>query len=188
VNPRARLTAFIAAGAAVGMLGLSFAAEPLYSKFCQLTGFGGTTQRGTVAATRVLDRMVRVRFDANTDPDAPLRFTPDQEFIDVKIGQTAMAYYTVTNLSDRPVRAQATYNVQPDKSGQYFNKLECFCFNERTFAPGHTERLPVVFFVKPEMDDDRQARDVDTITLSYTYFRVPEPPGSARLEDASAVN
>lgn len=187
MTPRARLTAWLVAGASATMLGITFCAEPLYSTFCRLTGYGGTTQRAEEAPTRILDRKIRVRFDANIEPGLPLTFKSEQEYIDLKVGQKAMVVYDVTNTSDRPVRALPTYNVAPDRAGLYFSKIQCFCFNERTFEPGKTEQLPVIFFVKPEIDADKLMQNVDTITLSYTYFRVPEPKGSARLEDASAV-
>ena len=188
MNKRARLTTFILSGVAVGMLGLSFAAEPLYSTFCRLTGFGGTTQVALARPTEVLDRVVRVSFDANVDPGAPLKFRAKQGHVDVKLGETMMIYYEVTNTSSEPVRAMASYNVVPEKIGLYFKKIECFCFKEQTYEPGKTVQLPVVFFVDPDMAKDWQADDVRGITLSYTYFRATGPQASARLEDASAVN
>jgi cytochrome c oxidase assembly protein subunit 11 len=188
LNKRAKLTAFILSGAAVGMLGLSFAAEPLYSTFCRLTGFGGTPQVATAPARRVVDQIVRVRFDSNVDPGVPLSFKPTQDFVDVKLGQTTLAFYEVTNTSDEPIKAMAAYNVAPDKAGKYFSKLECFCFKERMFAPGATEKLPVVFFVSPDLADSQLDRDLKAITLSYTYYRAGALKPSARLEDASAVN
>ncbi len=188
MNKNARRTTWIISGVAVGMLGLSFAAEPLYSTFCRLTGFGGTTQIATAPARRILDRMVRVRFDANVDPDTPLEFKPTQPFVDARLGETILAFYEVTNTSAEPVKAQAAYNVAPDKAGIYFEKLECFCFKEKVFEPGATERLPVIFYVSPDMADDPLAIDVKGITLSYTYYRSGALKASARLEDASAVN
>jgi cytochrome c oxidase assembly protein subunit 11 len=188
VNPRAKLTAWIIAGASLGMLGLSFAAEPLYSTFCKLTGFGGTPQVAIAPSRRVLDQSVRVRFDANTDPDAPLKFVASQPYMDVKLGETVMAFYEVTNTSDAPVRAIAAFNVAPDKAGRYFKKLECFCFKEKTFEAGASERLPVVFFVDPDLADSPMDKDLKGITLSYTYYRAGPLKASARLEDASAVN
>jgi cytochrome c oxidase assembly protein subunit 11 len=185
LNKRAKLTAFILTGAAVGMLGLSFAAEPLYSTFCKLTGFGGTTQVAAAPSRRVLDQMVRVRFDANVDPGVPLTFTPTKPFVDVKLGETILSFYEVTNTSDEPIKAMAAYNVAPDKAGKYFSKLECFCFKEKVFQPGVTEKLPVIFFVSPDLADNALDKDIKGITLSYTYYR---SGASARLEDASAVN
>jgi cytochrome c oxidase assembly protein subunit 11 len=188
VNKRARLTMWIVGGASLGMLAMSFAAVPLYSAFCRLTGFGGTTQVAAEPSRRILDRMVRVRFDANVDPAAPLEFRPTQPFVEAKLGETILAFYEVTNTSAEAIKAQATYNVAPDKAGVYFNKLECFCFKEKIFQPGEKMNLPVIFYVSPDMDDDPLAKDVRGITLSYTYYRSGALKASARLEDASAVN
>lgn len=188
MNKRARLTTFILSGVAVGMLGLSFAAEPLYSAFCRVTGFGGTTQVAKAESKEVIDRVVRVAFDANVEQGAPIQFHALQPHVDVRLGETMMAFYEVTNTSDQPIRAMASFNVVPHKVGRYFEKLECFCFQEQTYAPGKTVKLPVVFFVAPEMAKDWQADDVNGITLSYTYYRAAGPQASARLEDASAVN
>jgi cytochrome c oxidase assembly protein subunit 11 len=188
LNKRARLTTFILSGVAVGMLGLSFAAEPLYSTFCRLTGFGGTTQVAVARPTEVLDRVVRVAFDANVDPAAPLKFRAMQPFVDVKLGETMMIYYEVTNTSSKPVNAMATFNVVPHKIGRYFNKIQCFCFVEQTYQPGETVEIPVVFFVAPEMAKDWQADDVSGITLSYTYYRAADEKSDAQTGNASAVN
>lgn len=189
MNKRAKLTTWIISGTALGMLALSFAAEPLYSTFCRMTGFGGTTQVATEAPKFTLNRKVRVMFDANVAPGAPLKFRASQAFVDIKLGEKMMAFYEVTNTSSEPVRAMASYNVAPDKVGLYFKKIECFCFKEQTYEPGKTVTLPVVFFVDPDMSKDWQQDDVKGITLSYTYFRSTGPQASAaRLEDASAVN
>ena len=188
MKARARLTALLVSGAAVGMLGLSYAAEPLYRAFCAVTGFGGTTQVATERPKKILDRVVRVYFDANVEAGAPLQFRPSQPFVDVRIGETMMSYFELTNTSDQPVRAMASKNVVPHKVGPYFEKLECFCFEEQDYAPGETVKLPVVFFVSPEMADNPNTADVQGITLSYTYYRAAGPVQAARLEDASAVN
>lgn len=189
MNRRSRFTVFILSGAAVGMLGLSFAAEPLYSTFCRITGFGGTTQVATSAPSRILDRTVRVRFDANVGSGAPLAFKAAQPFIDLRLGEKTLAFYEVTNTSDSPVKAMAAYNVAPHKAGVYFEKMECFCFKEKLFQPGVTERLPVVFFVSPDLADDPFAKDVKGITLSYTYYLAGDAPAAtARLEGGSQVN
>lgn len=188
LSRKARLTTFIAVGAAVGMLGLSFAAEPLYSTFCRVTGFGGTTQVATAPSRAVLDQMIRVRFDANVGDDIPLTFKPSEPFVDAHVGETVLSFYEVTNTSDVPVRAMATYNVAPYKMGKYFQKIECFCFKGMTFAPGATQKLPVLFYVSADMADDGLARDVKGITLSYTYYFADAVGASARLEDTSAVN
>lgn len=186
MTPKARLTMFGLFGATFGMLALSFAAEPLYSTFCRVTGFGGTTQVAKAPPTRLADRPIRVRFDANIGDSLPVEFAPTEEFIDGNLGETMLTFYEVTNVSDAPIRAVASYNVAPYKAGQYFNKVECFCFKEKTLHPGRTERLPVIFFVSPELDEDRFAKDVRTVTLSYTYYPAGGIPDSARREDASA--
>jgi cytochrome c oxidase assembly protein subunit 11 len=188
VNKRSKLTVGILTGVIVGMLGLSFAAEPLYSAFCKVTGFGGTTQVAVAKPKEILDRAVRVAFDANVSKNAPLKFRALQAHVDVKLGETMMAFYEVTNMSKEPVRAAASFNVTPYKIGRYFEKLECFCFQEQTYDPGKTVKLPVVFFVSPEMAKDWQADDVRGITLSYTYYRVTGAKPAAKLENAPAVN
>lgn len=171
---RAR-TAWISAGVAVFMVGASFAAVPLYELFCQITGFAGTTQVATKAPTRVLDRTIEVRFDANHAPDLNVEFKPEQTTTRVRLGETGLAFYTFKNTSDRPVTAMASYNVTPHTTGQYFVKMQCFCFQEQTFQPGETAELPVVFFVAPELVDDRDTRDLQQITLSYTFFEAKDP-------------
>lgn len=169
-----RRTALIAAGVAIGMVGAAFAAVPLYDLFCKVTGYGGTTQTAKAAPTRVLDRSIEVRFDANHPPGVPVEFKPEQISQRVRLGETGLAFYTFKNVSDRPITAVAAYNVTPHSTGQFFVKLECFCFQERTFQPGESVELPVVYFVAPELVEDRDARTVQTITLSYTFYEAPE--------------
>jgi cytochrome c oxidase assembly protein subunit 11 len=188
VNRRAKITVGILSGVVVGMLGLAYAAEPLYKAFCAVTGFGGTTQVATERPKEILDRTVRVYFDANVEQGAPLSFRPTQPYVDVRLGETMMASFELTNTSDQPVRAMASKNVVPHKVGTYFEKIECFCFEEQTYQPGQKVTLPVVFFVSPEMAKNHQADDVQGITLSYTYYRATGPKPAARLEDASAIN
>lgn len=156
-------------GLAGGMLALAFAAEPLYSAFCEVTGFGGTTRVATEAPKQMLDQTVEVRFDANV-ADTPLTFRPLQGPQTVQIGQHGLAFYEVSNPTDQEVRVIASYNVTPHMAGPYFNKLECFCFSERVIAPGETRKLPVVYFISPNMVEDRVAKNMETITLSYTFF------------------
>jgi cytochrome c oxidase assembly protein subunit 11 len=127
----------------------------------------------------VLERRIEVRFDANVAPGAPLEFAPMQTSETLRIGETAVAFFRVHNTSDAPVLARATYNVTPHVAGSYFNKLECFCFEDREFAPGETAELPVVFFVDPAIVDDRDAGEIGTLTLSYTFFRSVESEGGA---------
>lgn len=187
MTPRARTTTLVSVAVAFGMLGLAFASAPLYDMFCKVTGFGGTTKVAAQKSDRVTDRPVRIRFDANVDPSLDLVFKPETPFVDAMVGQNVLSYYVVENRSPDAVRATAGYNVAPFKAGKYFEKIECFCFKERTFQPGHSERLPVFFYVSPDMVKDKQARDVQTITLSYTYYPLGGIPPVARLEDASAL-
>ncbi len=159
----------IAGGFAAGMLTLAFAAEPLYSAFCEVTGFGGTTRVATEGPKEMLEQTVEVRFDANV-ADSPLQFRPLQVSQTVQIGQHGLAFYEVTNPTDAEIRVIASYNVTPHMAGPYFNKLECFCFSERVIAAGETRKLPVVYFISPNMIEDRVAKNMETITLSYTFF------------------
>lgn len=186
---RNRRVLVMCAGAALVMLGGAFAAAPLYNMFCRVTGYGGTTRVATAGPDTVLDRTVTVRFDGSVADGAPLRFTPDEHTIQVRLGERALAYYTVENLSDYPVTAVASYNVSPFKTGSYFNKLECFCFTEQVFAPGEARELAVLFFVDPSMDGEKRLEDVREITLSYTFFRKPddgEDSLAARAEGENA--
>ncbi|MFC6197207.1 cytochrome c oxidase assembly protein [Ponticaulis profundi] len=158
---------------AVGMLGLAFASKPLYDTFCRVTGFGGTTREATERPDKVLDREINVRFDANVT-DVPFQFRPVERMVTTKVGESNLVLYELTNTSDKPVKAIASYNVAPFKTGPYFTKLECFCFTEQEFAPGETVKLPVIFFVNPLIDEERQLDDVQTITLSYTFYRAKD--------------
>ena len=162
----------ICAGVFFGMIGLSYAAVPLYSIFCQVTGYGGTTQRVDQYSDRVLDREMTVRFDANTSAALPWRFEPVQRSVTMKIGETAHISYKATNLFDRPIKGQASFNVTPELAGAYFNKVECFCFTETTLQPGETLDMPVVFYVDPDIVDVPELKNTHTITLSYTFFPI----------------
>ncbi len=164
---------------ALAMLTLAFASKPLYDAFCRVTGFGGTTRTATAAPDVVLERTVTVRFDANI-ADVALQFQPLQAELSIKLGEHGLAFYEITNLSSKQLSVIASYNVTPHKAGRFFNKLECFCFEERTIAAGETKRLPVVFFVDPAMADERNTDDVRTITLSYTFFEVNAFSGAAK--------
>jgi cytochrome c oxidase assembly protein subunit 11 len=156
------------------MLGASYAAVPLYDLFCRMTGFGGTTQKAEKAPDKVLAKTIRVRFDANVS-GLPWRFRPNQNLITVKIGETALVSYTAQNLSNQPTTGTATFNVSPDVTGAYFNKLQCFCFTEQTLKPGETIQMPVTIFVDPDIVNDSTAKGVPEITLSYTFFPVKSP-------------
>ncbi|MDQ2084184.1 cytochrome c oxidase assembly protein [Xanthobacteraceae bacterium Astr-EGSB] len=173
---RRDLVVAAACGAFVAvMVGMSFAAVPLYDWFCRATGFGGTTQVAGAAPAAISERRVTVRFDANVGRGLPWRFEPDQTSLDVRLGEVVTAFYRITNQSAREITAQAAYNVTPPTAGGHFSKLECFCFTEQRLAPGETRDMPVVFFVEPALADDPEMRDLNTITLSYTFFPVREP-------------
>jgi cytochrome c oxidase assembly protein subunit 11 len=192
MNKTSRRWTFGLAGLCLGMLGLSFAAKPLYDTFCRITGFGGETRVASVeAAGRVapIDRPVRVRFDANVEDGLPMKFAAEKPFVDLKLGERMISFYEVTNTSNAPIRAMASYNVAPHKAGKYFNKIECFCFKTTMFRPGETVRLPVIFFVSPDLEADRFARDVQTVTLSYTYYgSSAAAAASAQLESGPTLN
>jgi cytochrome c oxidase assembly protein subunit 11 len=170
-------------GLVAGMLGLAFAAVPLYDLFCRVTGFGGTTQIADGGPSTVIDRPIEVRFDANVAPGLHVDFKPLQRAQMSNLGQTGLAFYRFTNKSDTAVVAMATYNVTPHKVGRYFVKLECFCFQNQVFEPGETVELPVVYFVAPELASDRETEEVRSITLSYTFFEAvnPDETADARL-------
>jgi len=165
---------------AIGMFGLAYASVPLYAMFCSATGFAGTTKRaeGAEAPGAVVGKIVSVRFDANTAPLLPWQFEPEQRTERVAIGARDMAFFTAKNLSDQPVTGRATFNVTPSQVGQYFTKIQCFCFTEQTLKPGEDVRMPVVFYVDPKILDDPEAADVSEITLSYTFY--PVDPSKSR--------
>jgi cytochrome c oxidase assembly protein subunit 11 len=167
-------TGLIMALVALAMAGLAFASVPLYRLFCQVTGFGGTTQMavGTEAPGAVAGQRVSVRFDATVSHALPWRFVPEQPTHNVAIGERNIAFYTARNLSDRPVTGTATFNVTPVQAGQYFTKIQCFCFTEQILQPGEEMRMPVVFYVDPRILDDADARRITEITLSYTFYPV----------------
>lgn len=157
-----------------GMTLLVVYAVPLYDLFCRATGFGGTTQRAAAApetADTAAGRIVTVRFLANTNPNLPWRFQPEVESVRVAVGKRRLVAYTARNLDDRETTGIATFNVTPAKAGVYFTKIACFCFDEQTLKPGQAVNMPVSFFIDPAIAQDRNLRDVDTITLSYTFFR-----------------
>ncbi|GLQ05670.1 cytochrome c oxidase assembly protein [Sneathiella chinensis] len=157
-------------GVVAGMVGLAYASVPLYDLFCRVTGYGGTTQEADMAPDVVLDRQMTVRFDANTARQMPWDFKPVQASVTLKVGETGLAFYEAYNPTDKEITGTATFNVTPQKVGQYFTKIDCFCFTEQTLKPGERVDMPVTFFVDPEIAEDVNAREVETITLSYTFF------------------
>jgi cytochrome c oxidase assembly protein subunit 11 len=165
-------TALLCTLLVASMIGAAYAAVPLYRIFCEVTGYGGTTQRAASLPENSIDRTMIVEFDANTGPGLPWTFVPAQRRLTVRIGEQAIAYYRAANNSGYPVTGSAVFNVTPNLAGQYFSKVQCFCFIEQTLQPGHTIDLPVVFFVDPKIADDKDLASLKAITLSYTFYRV----------------
>jgi len=159
------------------MIGAAYASVPLYNWFCRTTGFAGTTQVAEQAPSlgQVLPRMVNVRFDSNVAPSLPWKFEPEQNEIRIHIGEVATVHYKVTNMAAREITAQAGYNVTPPQVGAYFTKINCFCFTQQTMKPGETREMTVVFYVDPSLVKDNDQDRLDTITLSYTFYRIPNP-------------
>ncbi|HET7384199.1 MAG TPA: cytochrome c oxidase assembly protein [Pseudolabrys sp.] len=173
-----RRDALVAAccGAVVAsMVGAAYAAVPFYNWFCKTTGFGGTTQVVEKAPDHILGRTLTIRFDSNVSPGLPWRFQPEQNAIQVRIGEVATVHYKVVNESARQIAAQASYNVSPPTVGAYFDKINCFCFTEQRLKPGETREMTVVFYIDPAIVKDRDQNDLNTITLSYTFYRLREP-------------
>jgi len=166
---RKNLIAIACVVTVMGMTGAAFAAVPLYRLFCQVTGFNGTVSRADAAPDTVLDETVLVRFDTNVR-GLPMTFRAEQVSQRVRIGETGIAFFDVTNTSDQPIAATAAYNVVPERAGPYFQKLQCFCFESQTIQPGETMKFPVQYFVAPEIATDRESRGVREITLSYTFY------------------
>lgn len=179
MGARNRRVAVICAAAGAGMLGLAYASVPLYQLFCQVTGFGGTTQRAEQPASTILERTMTVRFDANVGDGLPWEFAPISEPQTLHIGENGLAFYRVTNRSDRPIVGTATYNVTPEQAGVFFNKLACFCFTEQRLEPGESLDMPVSYFVDPEIVKDADASRLSSITLSYTFYEVKKPAAAA---------
>ena len=172
-NYRKRGTAIALSSVVAGMVGLAFASEPLYRIFCEVTGYAGTTQ---VASTvpklnEISQRVVAVRFDANVNSKMPWTFKPVQSEVKVRLGEQALAYFEATNDSDQPLVGTASFNVTPYKAAIHFNKIDCFCFTQQVLKSGETMKMPVTFFIDPELAKDSNADDLRTITLSYTFFQ-----------------
>ena len=178
-NARTGVLALLGAAA---MLALGFASVPLYRIFCQVTGFGGTTMRATeaeAAAVQITNKMISVRFDANVDRQLPWRFAMQQTTQDLRIGSRKMAFYSAENLSEQPITGIASFNVEPELAGKYFHKIQCFCFNEQTLQPGQLVNMPVIYYVDPKILQDPETKDIQQITLSYTFHKaVNQPTGT----------
>ena len=183
LDSRNTRVALLAALGALLMLGLGYAAVPLYDLFCRVTGFGGTTQQASESDAEIAARIaasaggrqMSIRFDANTARDVPWTFRPTQVTDTVQIGQRDLATYTAKNNSDMPVTGTATFNVEPESAGRYFNKIQCFCFTEQVLQPGQEVTMPVLYYVDPAILQDENAKDIEQITLSYTFHKAIEP-------------
>lgn len=179
--------ALACAAGAVAMVGMSYAAVPLYQMFCQVTGLGGTTQRADKPSDVILDRKVTVRFDANVSPKLGWKFEPVQRTVEANIGENVLVFYRATNISDKPIKGTATFNVAPDAAGLYFSKIECFCFTEQTLAAGESVEMPVSFYVDPALVTDPESSRIREITLSYTFYPVVDGQtgGQASVQQTS---
>jgi cytochrome c oxidase assembly protein subunit 11 len=172
---RKRWVGWSAAAVAVLMVAASYAAVPFYSFLCRVTNFDGTPRRAVAPSSRVLPETVAVRFDANVEPGLAWRFEPVQRTLEVKLGENALAFFRAINVSDRTLRGIASFNVFPEQTAAYFNKLQCFCFTDQELRPGEVAEFPVSFFIDPQIVDDKDTRDVRNITLSYTFHPLPTP-------------
>ena len=181
---RYSITGLSLAALVVAMVGLSYAAVPLYDLFCRATGYGGTTMVATEVPIQIGEREMTVRFNANVNRDLPWRFRPVQVSVTVRVGEPTLAFYRVENTSERTIVGTATYNVTPLKVGEYFSKIDCFCFTEQVLQPGEIAELPVSFFVDPSIVDDPKMDRITTLTLSYTFFEV----GTSAREQLSRAN
>jgi len=171
-----------------GMVGLAYASVPLYQLFCQVTGYGGTTQRAELAQTTVLDQTINVRFDANMGDGAlGWSFKPVDRQVTLKIGETMQISYEAVNNLSVPTTGTATFNVTPQAAGAYFNKVQCFCFTETTLQPGQKLDMPVVFFIDPDIVDAVETKNIGTITLSYTFYEVDEPTNASAIAPKDVV-
>lgn len=163
------------------MLALSFAAVPFYDWFCRVTGFGGVTQSAETGSDTILDRTVEVRFDGSLDRNMAWDFKPVERTMTIRIGETGLAFYEAHNPTDRPIAGTASFNVYPFSAGAYFTKIDCFCFEMQVLQPGETVQMPVTFYVDPDITTDIEAKYVDAITLSYTFYETDIPSEQASL-------
>lgn len=189
-------TLLLTAGTVVTMGALAWASVPFYNWFCRVTGFGGVTNVAEAGSDTILDRTIKVRFDANTDPAMPWEFKPVQREMTLKIGETGIAFYEAYNPTDRVIAGTAAYNVAPYDAGNYFTKIDCFCFTLQVLQPHERVEMPVTFYVDPEMVDDRDAKYIKRITLSYTFYETDLPeeedvasaPATTRSDGETGTN
>ncbi len=175
-------------GVVVVMGGLAWASVPFYNWFCQVTGFGGTPTVSEVASDEILDQTIKIRFDASLERNMPWEFKPVVREMELRIGETGLAFYEAYNPTDKPVAGSASYNVAPYQAGGFFTKIDCFCFEEQVLAPGERVQMPVTFYVDPEIVTDRDAKYVRSITLSYTFYQIDLPEGYAALDKDEDTN
>ena len=175
-------------GVVVVMGGLAWASVPFYNWFCQVTGFGGTPSVSEVASDEILDQTIKIRFDASLERNMPWEFKPVVREMELRIGETGLAFYEAYNPTDKPVAGSASYNVAPYQAGGFFTKIDCFCFEEQVLAPGERVQMPVTFYVDPEIVTDRDAKYVRSITLSYTFYQIDLPEGYAALDKDEDTN
>jgi len=168
-------------GVVLLMGGLAWASVPFYDWFCRVTGFGGTPGQSTAGSDTVLDETITVRFDASKERDFPWEFKPMEREMELKIGETGLAFYEAYNPTDRPIAGSASYNVTPYEAGGFFSKIDCFCFEEQVLQPGQRVEMPVTFYVDPDITTDRDAKYTHTITLSYTFYEIDLPEEHAAL-------
>ncbi len=167
---------------------LAWASVPFYDWFCRVTGFGGVTNTAEAASDEILDRTIKVRFDANTEKGMPWEFSPKEREMELRIGETGLAFYEAYNPTDRPIAGTASYNVAPFEAGNFFTKIDCFCFTEQVLQPGERVDMPVTFYVDPEIVEDRDAKYIPRITLSYTFYEtdLPEDVAAAATSEKQA--
>lgn len=176
------------AGVVVFMGAMGWAAIPLYDLFCRVTGYGGYTSTAETGSDSVLDQTIRVRFDGSLERGMPWEFKPVEHEMEIRIGETGLAFYEAYNPTDRPVAGSASYNVAPYAAGSFFTKIQCFCFEEQVLAPGERVQMPVTFYVDPEIVDDSEGKYLHTITLSYTFHEIDLPEGYASLTTEAGSN
>ncbi|MEM9549941.1 MAG: cytochrome c oxidase assembly protein [Pseudomonadota bacterium] len=175
-------------GVVVLMGGLAWASVPFYDWFCRVTGFGGVTGVADSGSEEILDQTIKIRFDASQERGMPWDFKPVVREMEIRIGETGLAFYEAYNPTDRPVAGSAAYNVYPYEAGGFFSKIQCFCFEEQVLEPGERVQMPVTFFVDPEIATDRDGKFIHSITLSYTFYEIDLPEGYAALEDGTQTN
>ena len=177
-------------GVVLTMGALAWASVPLYDWFCRVTGYGGETSVSDVASDEILDETITIRFDASKEREFPWEFKPMQREVELRIGETGLAFYEAYNPTDEPIAGSASYNVAPFEAGGFFTKIDCFCFEQQILQPGERVEMPVTFYVDPEIVTDRDAKFTHTITLSYTFYKIdlPEEEQQAALDPDSKTD